>query len=121
MCFSLFIVVSRALNTISEGIITDACHALGDGDGGQAAAKHESSSTDVPHAVWDGDGGQTAAVREGSIADACHAVSLSIISDRFRNDDITRIRIIVLVSISHSCRAAIRRKVVIDTIRRQRH
>ena len=36
ICFSLFIVVWISLNTIIECSITNACHAVGYGDGGKA-------------------------------------------------------------------------------------
>lgn len=74
MCFSLFIVVSRSLNTARESKITDACHAVGDGDGCQAAAIIESIIADARHAVGEGDGGQAAAARDSILADARHAV-----------------------------------------------
>ena len=64
----------KALNTVPESIIADACHAVGDGNGGQAAASRESIIADACHAVGDGDGGQTATARESRTADARHAV-----------------------------------------------
>ena len=57
-----------------EGIVSDAGHAVWDGDGGQARAVREGRAADAGHAVWDGDGGQACAVREGRVADAGHAV-----------------------------------------------
>ena len=66
--------VQRSLNTILEGLKTDAGHAVGDGDGGQVAASIEGTIADTGHAVWDGDGGQTAAPIEGIVADAGHTV-----------------------------------------------
>ena len=49
MCFSLFIVVLRSLNTVAESIISDAGDTLGDGDGCQACATLESTKTDADH------------------------------------------------------------------------
>ena len=74
MCFSLFVVVQRSLNTKLESPITDARHAVGDGDGGQTTTAFESPATDARHAVGDGDGCQAAAASESRTADARHAV-----------------------------------------------
>ena len=79
MCFSLFMVVQRTLNTAREGIAADAFHAVGDGDGGQAAATFEGTVADAGHAVGDGDGDQALTISKGTVADAGHAVSLFII------------------------------------------
>ena len=54
----------KALNTARESILADARHAVGDGNGGQAAASIESIIADACHAVGDGDGGQAAAFIE---------------------------------------------------------
>ena len=51
MCFSLFMVVLRSLNTIIEGTFADAGHTIWDGDGGQAAATTEGNATDAGHTV----------------------------------------------------------------------
>ena len=55
-------------------MIADGCHALRDGDAGQAAALIEDRLTDRSHALRDGDAGQAAALHEGIIADGCHAL-----------------------------------------------
>ena len=57
-----------------ESAIIDGCHAVGDGDGCQSAAAIESKTADACHAVGDGDGCQAAAARESVIIDGCHAV-----------------------------------------------
>ena len=64
-------VVQRSLNTIFEGTVADAGHAVGDGDRGQAAATVEGRVADAGHAVWDGDGCQAAAIPEGIICYCC--------------------------------------------------
>ena len=46
MCFSLFMVVYRSLNTTRESITADARDAVGEGDGCQAAAATESQAAD---------------------------------------------------------------------------
>ena len=53
----------KALNTEEESRTADARHAVGDGDGCQAAATRESITADACHAVGDGDGCQAAATR----------------------------------------------------------
>ncbi len=75
--FSIAINISQAAATI-EGIVADAGHTLGDGDGGQAAATIEGIAADAGHALGDGDGGQASAFIEGIVADAGHAVSNNI-------------------------------------------
>ena len=55
MCFSLFVVVQRALNTTSESRSPDAFHAIRDRDGSQAGAAFESFIPDARHAVGNGD------------------------------------------------------------------
>ena len=52
----------------------DACHAVGDGDGGQAAATTKGIVADAGHAVGDGDGCQAAAIIECPVTDSGHAV-----------------------------------------------
>ena len=59
---------------VFEGIVADAGHALRDGDGCQAAAAIEGTAADAGHALRDGDGCQAAAAMEGTAADAGHAV-----------------------------------------------
>ena len=44
-----------------KGIYADCSHAVGDDDGGQAAATIEGFVADAGHAVWDCDRGQAAA------------------------------------------------------------
>ena len=58
---------------IREGASTNACHAVWDGDGGQAATR-EGTFSDACHAVANGYRSQAGAINEGIIADACHAV-----------------------------------------------
>ena len=60
--------------TAREGITTDACYTLGDGDGGQTAAIIESMVTNGCHVVWDGDRGQAAAIIESTVTNGCHVV-----------------------------------------------
>ena len=74
-----------------EGTIANACHAIWDDDGSQAAATREGTAADTCHAVGDGDGSQAATIMESKIANACHAIRHTIICDRFRNNDRTRI------------------------------
>ena len=54
MCFSLFVIVQRSLNTILESITTDAGHTVWDGYGSQAAATIEGIVADAGHTLWDG-------------------------------------------------------------------
>ena len=47
-----------------EGTFTNACHAIRNGDGGQATATKEGIIVDASYAIRDGDGGQTCAERK---------------------------------------------------------
>ena len=106
MCFSLFVVVKRSLNTTRESAPFDCRHAVGDGHGGQAAAIFESPIADRSDAVWDSDGGQAAAIPESSIADGSDAVGVTVILHGLGNDDIAcvfvRIGVIPIPSTSHA-------------------
>ena len=46
-------VVYKALNTTIEGIVADACHAIGDSNGGQATATMEGFLADAGYAFRD--------------------------------------------------------------------
>ena len=70
MCFSLFMVVLRALNTIRECNYPDTCHGVGDGDGRQARA-----------------------IRECLFPDTCHGASGSVVLYRLWNGDAARITV----------------------------
>ena len=67
MCFSLFIVVQRCLNTITESVIAYAGHAVGDGYRGKAAAKLECTKPYAGDAVGDGHGGEAFAFEESKV------------------------------------------------------
>ena len=54
--------------TAIESIVADACHAVRDGDGCQAATVIKRIIADARHAVGDGDGCQAAATAERNIA-----------------------------------------------------
>ena len=73
----------------------DASHAVGNGDGGQAATTVEGIVADAGHALGDDDGGQAAAPREGLSADAGHGISFVGVSNRCRDNNTTRVRIVV--------------------------
>ena len=64
MCFSLFMVVLRALNTPRESTTFNAGDGLGDSDGGQARAILESRVSYAGDGGGDGDGGQASATTE---------------------------------------------------------
>ena len=51
MCFSLFMVVLRFLNTTFESLFPNGCDRIGDGDGGQVAAIIESTFTDRSNTI----------------------------------------------------------------------
>ena len=53
MCFSLFIVVSRALNTFPECTVSNACNTVGYGDGCQSVTPKECIVSDASHGVGD--------------------------------------------------------------------
>ena len=69
---------------------------------------------DDSHAIAYGDAGQSCAISERLIADACHAVSLSIIRNGGRDNDISRVTIIIRVCHRGGSRLCI--KVVVDTV-----
>ena len=60
---------------IREGTKPYACHAVGDGDGGQTAATREGIYPYARHAVGDGDGGQVGAILEGRICNSTRSLS----------------------------------------------
>ena len=74
MCFSLFMVVLRSLNTTRESRAPYVLHAVGNRDGGQAAAIIESMVSYALYAVTNCDGGQTATIPESMVSYARHAV-----------------------------------------------
>ena len=83
MCFSLFMVILRSLNTRAKCSLPNGGYTVGDGDRCEARTVIESSIADAGHAAGDGDGGQAAAAIESRIADACYGEnynSLEIIS-----------------------------------------
>ena len=57
-----------------ESVVSYARHAVGNRDGGQAAATGESTAFYARHAVWNRDGGQAGATIESLITYARHAV-----------------------------------------------
>ncbi len=63
--------------------------------------KFERSVSDARHAVGDGDGGQAAAVKERMVSDARHAVGYSVIRNCSRNGNTTRITWVILAFISY--------------------
>ena len=54
----------KALNTISEAVISQTRDGVGNGDGGQTAATREAPFSQTRDGVGNGDGGQTAATLE---------------------------------------------------------
>ena len=62
---------------------SNACHAVGDGDGGEAGAAIERTTTNACHAVGDGDGGKAGTAIERIITNACHAVGDGHLSHAF--------------------------------------
>ena len=77
MCFSLFIVVSRALNTVCESLIPYCRHAVGDGHGSYGTANVKSI-----------------------FANGCHSSCLAHVCYFFRNDHILIIPIRVIGAIA---------------------
>ena len=61
-----------------QGTYSDARHAVGNGDGCQAATSFERRLTDARHTVGNGDGCQAATAKERVAANARHAVSYNI-------------------------------------------
>ena len=59
-------VVYTRLDTCRESIRTDACHPVGDGDGGQTSTAFESPRANTYHAVGDGDRGQAGTIMEST-------------------------------------------------------
>ena len=57
-----------------ESTVSNARHALGEDDGGEAAATRESIFSNARHALGDGDGGEVAAIRESPLFNARHAL-----------------------------------------------
>ena len=74
MCFSLFMVVLRSLNTILERRISDARHGIRDGHARQAGAVTECRATNARHGVRDGHARQAGAVIERRAADTRYGV-----------------------------------------------
>ena len=72
--YQIFLVVYTRLDTIIECPITNACHAVGNGDGGEAGATLEYFPTNGCHAVGNVDGGEAGAIIECTITNVCHAV-----------------------------------------------
>ena len=66
----MLLIIYTRLDTTTERIPSNACHA-----------------------VWDGDGGKAATVPERTFTNACHAISNTIIGNRFRNGNIARVLI----------------------------
>ena len=64
---------NKKVVAIGESPVADFCHAAGDGERGEAAAR-ESAIADFCHGLGDGDGGQSAAITESTIADECQGV-----------------------------------------------
>ena len=60
--------------TALESIVSDGCHAVGDGHGGKAGTVRESIVSDGCHAAGDGHGGKAGTARESIVSDGCHAV-----------------------------------------------
>lgn len=52
----------------------DACHILGDIDGGQSSAIQECIESNACHALRDNDGSQARTICERIISDACHSL-----------------------------------------------
>ena len=71
----MLLVIYTRLDTISECIISNARHAIGDGDRGKAGAATERIISNARHTIGDGDGGKARAIRERMISNARHAVA----------------------------------------------
>ena len=65
---------AREPGATGERIISDACHAVGDGDACETGATVERQTFDARHAVGDGDARETGATVERQTSDARHAV-----------------------------------------------
>ena len=74
MCFSLFMVVQRTLNTTGERLFSNARDAVRDCDARQAVAVTERATSNACDAVRDGDACQSCAVLERVISNACDAI-----------------------------------------------
>lgn len=96
---------------ILESIGAHPRHTVGNGDGGQATAILESPVADSRHIVGKSDGGQTCATIESIVANARHAITCTIISDGFRNDNIS-----CVIIANHTCSMIISVKRILDVI-----
>ena len=95
MCFSLFMVVLRSLNTTRESRTGYGYYAIGDGHRGQAAA-----------------------ISESTITNFCHAISIAVIGDGFWNNyiaSVIRDEIIIIIFLIGYYRL-ISREVVINSV-----
>ena len=83
---------------------SNARHALGEGDGGQAAAIRESILSDARHALGNGDGGQAAATLESFFSNARHSIGLAIIGDGGGDGDCSSVFVGVTITRTSSIR-----------------
>ena len=77
----MFLVVYTLLDTIKERRISNARHAIGDGDGGKAIAAIERRISNARHTIGNGDGGKAGATRERIISNVSRAIGDNQISD----------------------------------------
>ena len=104
-------VVLDCLNTIRERPVSDACHAVWDCDGCQAATSFERIVSDACHAVGYGDGNQDATPCERTASDANYSIGRSIPRDRFGNGDRT---LILVIPTCDGC--SILRQIIVDAV-----
>ena len=119
-----------------ERIISNARHAVGDGDGGKARATRERIPSNARHAVGDGDGGKAKAILERLtsnarhavgdyyggkarasierfLSNACHAVCYSIVGDTFWNGNTASV---FRITRSHLCQFCFFNKIIVHAV-----
>jgi hypothetical protein len=101
---SLFMVVRVALNTTLERFTSNARHAVGDGDGGEARAITKRTPSNARHAIGDGDRGKAKAILERRISNARHLACPVHVGYFLRYSDIALIfiRIIIIIATTES-------------------
>ena len=65
------------------------CHGVGDDDARQTDTATECTLFDAGHGIGDGNTRQTATAHERLSTDAGHGVGISIVRDRFGNNDVS--------------------------------
>ena len=106
----------KALNTISEAVISQTRDGVGNGDGGQTAAIPEAVNSQTRDGVGNGDGGQTAATIEAETSQTRDGICDAIIGHCFRNHYVAGVCIIKLSIISDRSRLVGCIQIVEDSI-----